>query len=49
MDERMDCSSYPDRGNEMDDHMDTNNTDVVEKLDSKNISEQQGFHPRNNL
>ena len=33
MDERMDCYAYPNRGNELYEHMDTNHMDVVEKLD----------------
>ena len=33
MDERMDCSAYPNRGCELYEHMDTYHMDVVEKLD----------------
>ena len=33
MDERMDCNAYPNRGNELYEHMDANHMDVVEKLD----------------
>ena len=34
MNERMECNANPERGNELDDHMDTNHEDVTQKLEN---------------